>query len=68
MENLAKFQLKKALTLDEQFARNFSKKDWEYLEKVFVIFEIALKDSKGNVNKLRDLFFDKIKDSFGKQK
>ncbi len=55
------------IVVDEQFVKNFSKRDWEYLEKIFIIFEVALRECRGNTDKLRVLFFDKIKDSFGKQ-
>ncbi|WP_346316532.1 ATP-binding protein [Chitinophaga sp. YIM B06452] len=46
--------------LDEAEIKKFKKKDWEVLENVFLIFELAYKESKGDINSLRSLFYHKI--------
>ena len=46
--------------VNQSIARKFKKKDWEYLESVFLIFESSLAESNGNIEKLRDLFYKKI--------
>jgi hypothetical protein len=46
--------------VNQSIAKKFKKKDWEYLESVFLIFESSLSESKGDVEKLRDLFYKKI--------
>ncbi|MFI5151323.1 MAG: hypothetical protein ACHQRM_16450 [Bacteroidia bacterium] len=40
----------------------YKKSDWEYLQTVFIIFENAFKESRGDLNKLKMLFYKKIED------
>ncbi len=46
--------------VNQSIAKKFKKKDWEYLESVFLIFESSLSESKGDIEKLRELFYKKI--------
>lgn len=48
------------IDIDEKFIKQFKKKEWEILENIFLIFEIAFKESKGNSKKLKDIFYKKI--------
>lgn len=51
---------KTTIEVDESLANKFKKKDWEYLESIFLIFETAYRESNGNADKLRDYFYQKI--------
>ncbi len=46
--------------IDESTSKKFKKKDWEYLEDIFLIFEASYNESKGNIELMRKLFYDKI--------
>lgn len=48
------------IEIDKNFVSQFSKKDWDYLEDIFLIFETAFNEAKGDVQKLRELFYAKI--------
>ena len=48
------------IEIDEAISRKFKKKDWEYLEEVFLIFEYAFTKSNGDAIKLREIFYEKI--------
>ncbi|MEQ6121210.1 ATP-binding protein [Reichenbachiella sp. MALMAid0571] len=48
--------------VDESIVKKFKKKDWEYLESIFLIFESAFKEADGDVQKLRKLFYQKVND------
>lgn len=48
------------LEVDETASKQYRKKDWEILENVFIIFELAIKESNGDIEKLRDIFYTKI--------
>lgn len=46
--------------IDKSFRKSFSKKDWEYLEDIFLIFEMAYSSCKNDAGKLKTLFYQKI--------
>jgi hypothetical protein len=48
--------------VNESLVKKFKKKDWEVLENVFLIFELAIQESKGDIDKLKILFYQKIND------
>jgi len=48
------------IEVDESISKKFKKRDWEYLEEIFIIFEYAYKQSKGDAKKLRQIFYKKI--------
>jgi len=48
------------IEIDDSAKRRFKKSDWEYLETVFIIFENAYKESRGDSKKLRELFYKNI--------
>jgi hypothetical protein len=50
------------IEVDESLVKKFKKKDWEVLENVFLIFELAMRESKGDINLLKALFYQKIND------
>lgn len=50
------------IEVDETAKRKFKKADWEYLETVFIIFEKAYGECRGDVKRLRKLFYEKIDD------
>jgi hypothetical protein len=41
---------------------NFKKKEWEVLENVILIFELACQESKGDVSKLKTIFYKRIEE------
>lgn len=51
---------KTVVEIDKSYIKRFKKKDWEYLEDIFLIFETAFKESHGNTSKLKKLFYQKI--------
>jgi hypothetical protein len=62
------FTLKKAnsketlVEVDKSFINKFSKKDWEYLEDIFLIFELTMREAKGDIQKIKPLFYSKIEE------
>jgi len=48
--------------VNESLVKKFKKRDWEVLENVFLIFELAVQESKGDVDKLKAIFYQKIND------
>lgn len=48
------------IEIDETLSKKFKKKDWEYLEEIFLIFEYAFNNSNGDSKKLREIFYKKI--------
>ncbi len=56
------------ISVDRNTIRKYHKRDWEVLEPIFIVFENALKESNGNVDKLRKLFYEGIDAYFKKQK
>lgn len=46
--------------VNQTLAKKFKKKDWEYLESIFLIFESSYTESDGNIEKFRELFYSKI--------
>jgi len=46
--------------VDESMVKKFKKKDWQYLESIFLIFESAFKEAEGDANTLRKLFYKKV--------
>lgn len=55
---------KKSSTIEvnQAISKKFKKSDWDYLEEIFVIFEYAFQESKGDTAKLRETFYKKIAD------
>ncbi len=51
---------KTTVEVNESLVKKFKKKDWEYLESIFLIFESAFKESSGDIDRLRELFYKKI--------
>lgn len=50
------------IEIDTTIKKKYKKNDWEFLEKVFIIFESAYNESQGDSKKLRKLFYSKIED------
>jgi hypothetical protein len=48
------------IKINSKIKNTFKKSDWAYLETIFVIFESALEESRGNSKKLKELFYNKI--------
>lgn len=48
------------IEINQAISKKFRKRDWDYLEEIFVIFEYAFKESNGDVDKLREVFYKKI--------
>ena len=48
--------------VNQALVKKFKKKDWEYLENIFLIFESSFKESDGDTEKMRELFYKKIND------
>jgi hypothetical protein len=57
---LKKTSGKVVIEVDKAFSKKFKKKDWEYLEDIFLIFEMSYKESKGDILKMRELFYRKV--------
>ena len=51
-----------SIEIDKNFVNSFTKKDWEYLEDIFLIFETSYKEAKGDIEKLKELFYFKVQD------
>jgi hypothetical protein len=51
---------KTTIEVQQSFFKSIKKNDWNYLEKVVLIFETAIKESKGDVNKMKVIFYEKI--------
>lgn len=51
-----------SLEIDNSFIKKFKKSEWLIIENVFLIFELAFKESKGESKKLKELFYKKILD------
>lgn len=54
---------KKNITIvevDNALIKQFKKGEWELLENLFLIFELAFKESRGDTNKLKQLFYKKV--------
>lgn len=51
---------KAIVEVNHTLANKFKKKDWEYLESIFLIFESAYTESKGDAEELRKIFYKKI--------
>lgn len=50
------------IEIDPKFKTRFRKGDWSYLETIFIIFESALQESRGDTSRLKKLFYKKIED------
>ncbi|HEX8331606.1 MAG TPA: ATP-binding protein [Segetibacter sp.] len=48
--------------VDKNFMNQFTKKDWEFLEDIFLIFELSLKEAKSDINSLKSIFYNKVVD------
>jgi hypothetical protein len=48
------------IEVDPSLKGKFKKRDWDYLETIFIIMENAFKESRGDTKKLKDLFYMKI--------
>lgn len=48
------------IKIDESIRKKYTSEDWKIVENVFIIFEMVLKESKGDLNKLRELFYLKM--------
>jgi hypothetical protein len=46
--------------IEKNYIKGFKKKDWEYLEDIFLIFETSFRESSGDIDKLKKLFYKKI--------
>lgn len=56
------------IEIDSSAKSKFKKSDWEYLETVFIIFENAYKECRGDAGTLRKLFYQKIDEWKAKNK
>ncbi|MBC2701340.1 MAG: hypothetical protein HF976_08015 [ANME-2 cluster archaeon] len=53
-------QNESTIHIDKNLKKIYKKQDWEYLENVFLIFEMAFKECKGDVEKLKVIFYKKV--------
>lgn len=50
------------IQVDSAIKNRFRKSDWDYLETIFILFEDAFRESHGDTNRLRKLFYKNIED------
>ena len=55
-----KNQNESTIYIDEKLKKRYKKRDWEYLENVFLIFEVAFKECGGDTEQLKVIFYEKI--------
>lgn len=48
------------IEIDKSYRRQFRKRDWESIEDVLLIFESAIQECEGDIEKLRKIFYEKI--------
>jgi len=53
-------QNESTIYIDKNLKKIYKKQDWEYLENVFLIFEMAFKECEGDVEKLKVIFYKKV--------
>lgn len=53
-------QNESTIYINKNLKKIYKKQDWEYLENVFLIFEIAFKECEGDVEKLKVIFYKKV--------
>lgn len=53
-------QNESTIYVDKSLKKRYKKQDWEYLENVFLIFEMAFKECEGDIEKLKVVFYKKV--------
>lgn len=48
------------IKINQSIKKKYKKNEWNIIENVFLIFEMASKESKGDIKKLKSLFYHKL--------
>lgn len=57
---VAKKENEAIITIDQNIKKKYKLEDWRIVENVFIIFEMAYHECKGDAKKLRELFYSKM--------
>lgn len=48
------------IKIDQNIKKRYKTEEWRIIENIFIIFEMSFKESNGDINKLRELFYSNI--------